>query len=89
MGRNKVRLTFSELNNHTIWGKLSLTTTVLFLGVVICHNENKSNNIDLEIALLFAHTRNDDLSVEHTVPEGPLFFPPHHYCCDLEINPYS
>lgn len=44
-------------------GKLSLTTTVLFLEVVICHNENKSSNIDLEIVVLFAHMRNDDLSV--------------------------
>lgn len=86
-GRSKVKLTFSELNNknHKIGGKLSVKTTVWFLEVVVCYNENK-NILTLKYYSLFICLMKNYL---YEVPEGLLFFPPHSYCCGLEINSYS
>ena len=74
-GWNKVKLTFSELNNknHKIGGKLSVKTTVWLLEVVVCYNENKNDNTDFEIVLLFDHLPNEELFVWGT--RGSLIFP--------------
>lgn len=51
------------VNNNIIWDILSLITTVWFLEVVICYEENRNDNTDCAVVFRFVHLRGDDLSV--------------------------